>query len=447
MSITNKLTYLEQTKEGIKQAIINKGVNVSDTDTFRSYIDKIDSITTGGGSGDCDVSTCWDSLGYTTTPQYLDDAIAYGAQIKDTWDTSSTRFIFSNNSDIIYFPSLDVSNVSSATFFSYDANLQYVGRLNFSSKIHSLNNLFSTCKKLIEVDGINTWDTSGVTSMSFAFQDCESLKSLDLSNWDVSNVTNMWKTFANCKSLTLLNLTGWSPKPTQIESLFTHCEKVPSLNVTGWDVSGATDCTSVFSYCKKLTEITGLNTWVLSSTTKCNYMFRDCQVLTTIDLSGGGGDNLTNMNSMFYYCNALTDINLSNFDTSKVTDMGSIFYACYALEKVDGFLDLTSCNYSNTYSYFVGNSNLTKLRKITFKNIGYQSAKTAINFSYINWWGVDTDTITDARQSLIDSLITYSFDRASAGYATHTITLGTQTKAVLTKEEIAQITAKGYTIA
>ena len=343
MSITNKLTYLEQTKEGIKQAIINKGVNVSDSDTFRSYIDKIDSITTGGGSGsDCNVSTCWDSLGYNDVPQYLDDAVTYGAQIKDTWDASSTSFNFSNNADIIYFPSLDVSNVSIISF-GYDTNLQYVGRLNVSSKIRELNNLFNGCKKLMEVDGINTWDTSGVTTMSFAFSDCESLKSLDLSNWDVSNVTNMWKTFYNCSSLTSLDLSGWN--------------------------------------------------------------------------------------------------------TSNVTDMTTIIGNCTKLEKVDGFLDLTSCDYSSSYSYFFGYGSLSTLRKIAFKNIGYKSAKTAIDFTKILNWGVDTDTVTDARQSLIDSLITYSFDRATAGYATHTITLGTQTKAVLTESEIAQITAKGYTIA
>lgn len=50
MGINNKLTYLQQTKEGIKTAIQNKGVDVLDTDTFRSYAEKIGQIE-GGGSG------------------------------------------------------------------------------------------------------------------------------------------------------------------------------------------------------------------------------------------------------------------------------------------------------------------------------------------------------------------------------------------------------------
>ena len=44
-----KLDYLEETKDLIKNAIESKGVSVSDTDTFRDYADKIGEIS-GGGS-------------------------------------------------------------------------------------------------------------------------------------------------------------------------------------------------------------------------------------------------------------------------------------------------------------------------------------------------------------------------------------------------------------
>lgn len=42
-----KLNKLQVTKDAIKQSIINKGISVSDTDTFASYPSKIDSIETG----------------------------------------------------------------------------------------------------------------------------------------------------------------------------------------------------------------------------------------------------------------------------------------------------------------------------------------------------------------------------------------------------------------
>ena len=49
-TIADKLTYLSNTKAAIKNAITAKGVTVSDGDTFRSYADKISSISGGGGS-------------------------------------------------------------------------------------------------------------------------------------------------------------------------------------------------------------------------------------------------------------------------------------------------------------------------------------------------------------------------------------------------------------
>ena len=49
MAIKDKLEHLLDTKQAIKQAIIDKGQEVADTDTFRSYAEKIEAIEAGGG--------------------------------------------------------------------------------------------------------------------------------------------------------------------------------------------------------------------------------------------------------------------------------------------------------------------------------------------------------------------------------------------------------------
>lgn len=49
-TLTDKLNYLNAIKGELKDAIVAKGVPVSDTDTFRSYADKISSIDTRIGS-------------------------------------------------------------------------------------------------------------------------------------------------------------------------------------------------------------------------------------------------------------------------------------------------------------------------------------------------------------------------------------------------------------
>ena len=47
-TIRQQLDYLEETKQLIKEAIIEKGQEISSIDTFRSYVDKIYSISNGG---------------------------------------------------------------------------------------------------------------------------------------------------------------------------------------------------------------------------------------------------------------------------------------------------------------------------------------------------------------------------------------------------------------
>lgn len=51
-TIADKLSYLSTTKESIKNSIKNKGVTIADTDTFRSYANKIASIQVGVDTSD-----------------------------------------------------------------------------------------------------------------------------------------------------------------------------------------------------------------------------------------------------------------------------------------------------------------------------------------------------------------------------------------------------------
>ena len=49
MGLVQKLNYLLGTKEAIKEAIITKDIKVTDTDSFRSYADKINAISINQG--------------------------------------------------------------------------------------------------------------------------------------------------------------------------------------------------------------------------------------------------------------------------------------------------------------------------------------------------------------------------------------------------------------
>lgn len=164
-------------------------------------------------------------------------------------------------------------------------------------------------------------------------------------------------------------------------------------------------------------------------------MFRNCHSLATIDIDMS---NNTNCQNTFYRCFTLKSAVLRN--TSKVEEMGSMFYECMSLENIT--LDMSSV--TNTgYSIYTMFQSCSSLRRANLYNIG-KSTLTTYEFGGASVWGMDGD---ENRQSLIDSLITYSYDRASNGMETAIIKLHTKVKALLTEEEIAQIAAKGYTIA
>lgn len=68
---------------------------------------------------------------------------------------------------------------------------------------------------------------------------------------------------------------------------------------------------------------------------------------------------------------------------------------------------------------------------------------TELTVKQIPNWGAGN---AESRQSLVDSLITNSCDRTAAGMEPYRLTLTKATLARLTDEEIAQITAKGFTL-
>ena len=112
---------------------------------------------------------------------------------------------------------------------------------------------------------------------------------------------------------------------------------------------------------------------------------------------------------MFDGCYDLTSLNLSSFNTSAVTDMASMFRRCHSLASL-----LLGSNFFKT------------------------SVVTTVYFGECYEWTNDT---------VITSLVTNSYNRKAAGLRTLTLQLHANTKAVLSNEQKAAITSKGYTIA
>ncbi len=185
---------------------------------------------------------------------------------------------------------------------------------------------------------------------------------------------------------------------------------------------------TTFRDCRKLVVLPQIDT---SNMTSMRYMFYDCTALTAIPLLDTS--KVTDMSNMFSYCKSLTTIPL--LDTSNVTNIDGTFQNCSSLTTISS-IDISRV--TTMGNPFLGSK---EIHTMALKGLG--SNVMYINFSPCAKWGTEGEA---SRQSLIDTLINYSYDRAGNGLSKATLKLHADTKVLLTDEEKAQIVAKGFTI-
>ena len=220
-------------------------------------------------------------------------------------------------------------------------------------------------------------------------------------------------------------------------------------------------------------------------------LFKNDQKLVYLPMLHFADTVSSNLNQQFSGCNNLICVPPMKIPetTANSKSMYSLFDACYSLKNMYEYqpkaltatwrnchsLEYVGALPNSITSYstgvFTGCESLEKIERLPFLNVTrWEVMQLCPNLRYIlitdfgrnltSWncsyywanWGIPNDKHPDARQSLVDSLLTYSYDRVNdpdglgtAG-TTCTITLSANSYAQLTASEIEQITAKGYTL-
>ena len=171
----------------------------------------------------------------------------------------------------------------------------------------SLFRFFKNLTKLETITGLEYLNTAKVTDMSYMFDNCSSLTSLDVTHFNTANVTNMSSMFSSCPSLTSLDVTHFNTaKVTDMSYMFCRCLSLTSLDVTYFNTTNVTDM---------------------------SYMFSRCVALTSLYLTNFNTERVTDMNNMFSYCRALTTIYASSkFVTTQVSNSSGMFNNCEKLK-------------------------------------------------------------------------------------------------------------------
>lgn len=159
---------------------------------------------------------------------------------------------------------------------------------------------------------------------------------------------------------------------------------------------------------------------------------------TTLGNLFGKNDQLTSWNQKITNCTNL--VSIDELYCAGATSMVGILNGSLKLHTIKSMYWGQLKDSSNVFSP----NNV--IRHLTIKNIGHNIVEgfgtNQYNFSKLQYWGVNNEDCPNARQSLIDSLLTYSKDLGSE--FGQSITLSENTYDLLTPTEIQQIEAKGY---
>lgn len=478
--IVDELNKLKQTKAQIKQALIDKGQNP--TDEFASYVGNIGAIATSSSANNAEVhyaSELDNATGEEYSALYSPDCEHPIFCIdKNNFNISKINWNFPKAKRITKFPYMikDGSMNGGQTTDTITYTVPEVEEISDIMVNNSWGVIIDCTDKLKSIDymlysyrgcrDLQITDTSNIVSANYGIcavkSDLEmsfpSLENADYMFYNSNSVTGSFNYTINdiskpfsayymfYMSRQIQNIysnTIW--KVTNSANMFFSCLNL--LSIPEIDFENCTDARSTFTGCTKLTEIKIRNTHNL---TDMSGMFNGTGITNipdNLDIS-----NATKLDSLFSGCTSLTYIPKLDISKASIADIINNS-GVIKIEELEVNEDAISSNYQ---PFKIGSC--STLRYALLKGLGIRGINKYVSSSYIKAdfknltnWGIEDENeplSIGARQSVIDTLLTYSYDRVGNGKTTvYTFQLSANTKALLTEEEIAQITAKGYTIA
>ena len=275
----------------------------------------------------------------------------------------------------------------------------------------TLSCFFAALSELETITGLEYLNTANVTDMSFLFDHCQKLTSLDLSNFNTAKVTNMNKMFSNCSNLRAIYASDkfTTAAVTESKNMFSYCGSLSGD--IDWTSDKATDKTyaktgggyfrdkaydnrpwvkyadGTLTFRCGYKKILGENEYLLNSDeelpawnthknkitrvvfeasfanarpTTCYAWFKNFSELMKIEgIENLNTENVTSMAYMFSSCNKLAELDVTHFNTANVKNMKYMFECCKGLSSLD-VTNFNTANVTNMLAMF-GRTSLTSL--------------------------------------------------------------------------------------
>jgi surface protein len=386
MATSDKLQKLLETKEQIRQAIIDKGVEVGDDVVFADYSNKIAEISGGSDNFLALRTNNHTNYGYLFQ-NYKGDSLEPFAL--DTWNTGNVTTMKSMFS-ICYAKDYNLGNwdfskvTDTSNMFSYSdaVNIDLSNwTVNPELSRYNMGQMFIGCDELETLD-IRNLNIAISATTGNAFFDCNKLHTLRLDNCPNDTINKIItstgfptgtingvqrKIYVNPDNISdLTEPDGWIFVDSDGNEIVQ--EEIPLYQLDMF--SGNTDIEEVsvmvteehndlsymFSGCENLRAINGINEWDTSNVILMNSMFYGCKSLESLDLSSFNTSNVDNMYEMFSECENLKELNLSNFEIREFCDTDSLLYNCVRLHtlRLDNCNKATISKIINPFAFSIG---------------------------------------------------------------------------------------------
>lgn len=358
MAIAEKLEYLNGTKQAIKTAIQNRGVAVSDTDTFRDYSTKI------GDIGE------------------VVDKIKYGVSIDNIFGDVNDTGVLQKPVALESFNGVGIVRMYAEAFYNkfYDDDnikeilLPDLRYYNYRAMLRQVGGNVSGTSSLVKIDlgsqVENQMTITGELCLASAFAQCSNLETvLHGSFKHISGTQPCYYAFQNCGKITetILKDVEYITGSMAAQHMYSGCASLKTTGFTKITRIGTSNstynncCSNMFENCTSL-ESTGLDTLQEVHGNVCAYMFAGCTALKSTGLK-----NLTTytgvaFSNTFSGCTALEDTELGNItEASSNQCFNRMFAGCTAL-KTTGLTNLKKIKIANAcYGMFEDCTGLTDI--------------------------------------------------------------------------------------
>lgn len=320
-----------------------------------------------------------------------------------------------------------------------DVDVEYVSSADFEADIKAINGRIDDLEDVDVDDYITKSEFNNqidelkreignkkIDATGFRFGGSTFTEFPDVFNF--SNVSDFDGLFSGCEDLTTINvdLDGAAGESTRTY-MFDSC--ISLVEAPEIDTTLTTDMTAMYQNCESLEKVPSYNIDVCAS---LNNMFTICHNLVEVgDFTtySGTATELLSVEDMFYKCTSLKTA--PNIPTKNVENFDGMFWNCSALETVPEY-DFS--NAKSVVNIFSGCTNLTNFGGL--KNL-------SINCEHS---GLEKCTILsyDSLINIINGL--YDFRGNGDNTTTRTIKLNYNSVGLLSDNDIAMATAKGWVI-